>query len=476
MERIDKIPAFAIIGHPNEGKSSVVSTLAEDDRVRISAFPGETVICESFPVKIDGVEMIRFIDTPGFQNPKRTLQWFKKNHVGMKDKLTRAFVDQHSTDPDMEQDCELLTPVAQGAGIIYVVDGSRPLRGVDEMEMEILRLTGAPRMAIINLKEEDSRYLSEWKSAFRLHFNAIRVFNAHQATYAERIDLLENLKSIDQDWADPVSAVISAFKKDWANRTRRSVEIILEMLLESLEFSTTRNLKEKTEEEEQKKTLFKKYKKSIEKIETSSHQQIRKLYKHNIFNYYLPEHSIMHQDLFSEKTWQVLGLSRNQLTSLAAITGGTLGAALDIAAAGLSFGIFTLIGGVVGAGWAALGGGRQLSGSKLGGIKLGGQQIQVGPNENVQFLYILLDRAFIFYSHIINWAHGRRDLPETDEGHFLPEKSSFTASWSVKDQRKCIAFFKAVQSGDRIKSEKARKELGELIRSELIKMYSGAEE
>jgi hypothetical protein len=184
----------------------------------------------------------------------------------------------------------------------------------------------------------------------------------------------------------------------------------------------------------------------------------------------------MHQDLFSEKTWQVLGLSRNQLTSLAAITGGTLGAALDIAAAGLSFGIFTLIGGVVGAGWAALGGGRQLSGSKLGGIKLGGQQIQVGPNENVQFLYILLDRAFIFYSHIINWAHGRRDLPETDEGHFLPEKSSFTASWSVKDQRKCIAFFKAVQSGDRIKSEKARKELGELIRSELIKMYSGAEE
>jgi GTPase Era involved in 16S rRNA processing len=138
MERIDKIPAFAIVGHPNEGKSSVVSTLAEDDRVRISAFPGETVICESFPVKIDGVEMIRFIDTPGFQNPKRTLQWFKKNHVGMKDKLTRAFVDQHSTDPDMEQDCELLTPVAQGAGIIYVVDGSRPLRGVDEMEMEIL--------------------------------------------------------------------------------------------------------------------------------------------------------------------------------------------------------------------------------------------------------------------------------------------------------------------------------------------------
>ena len=37
----NKIPEFAIVGHPNEGKSSVVSTLAEDDSVRISAYPGE---------------------------------------------------------------------------------------------------------------------------------------------------------------------------------------------------------------------------------------------------------------------------------------------------------------------------------------------------------------------------------------------------------------------------------------------------
>ena len=31
--RPGNIPVFAIIGHPNEGKSSVLSTLAEDDSV-----------------------------------------------------------------------------------------------------------------------------------------------------------------------------------------------------------------------------------------------------------------------------------------------------------------------------------------------------------------------------------------------------------------------------------------------------------
>ncbi|MCI5191117.1 MAG: hypothetical protein D3905_15290, partial [Candidatus Electrothrix sp. AS4_5] len=59
------IPEFAIVGHPNEGKSSVLSTLSEDDSVRISPMPGETRECRSFPVIIDNKEVIRFIDTPG---------------------------------------------------------------------------------------------------------------------------------------------------------------------------------------------------------------------------------------------------------------------------------------------------------------------------------------------------------------------------------------------------------------------------
>ena len=143
------IPEFAIIGHPNEGKSSVLSTLAEDDSVRVSPIPGETVLCQPFPVRIDGREIIRFIDTPGFQNPRQTLQWLQE-YQGPEDRLLTAFIEAHRDDPAFRDDCELLRPVAAGAGVIFVVDGSRPLRHVDRAEMEILRLTGAPRMAVIN--------------------------------------------------------------------------------------------------------------------------------------------------------------------------------------------------------------------------------------------------------------------------------------------------------------------------------------
>ena len=73
MPETTQTPVFAVVGHPNEGKSTVLSTLAEDDRVGVSPFPGETTECQAFPVVIDGREVLRFVDTPGFQYPVATL-------------------------------------------------------------------------------------------------------------------------------------------------------------------------------------------------------------------------------------------------------------------------------------------------------------------------------------------------------------------------------------------------------------------
>ena len=58
----------------------------------------------------------------------------------------------------------------------------------------------------------------------------VRVFNAHQATYRERIDLLTSLKSIDQDWQLQLEKVISAFKADWNSRNAISAQLITDMI------------------------------------------------------------------------------------------------------------------------------------------------------------------------------------------------------------------------------------------------------
>lgn len=460
------IPEFAIVGHPNEGKSAVVSTLAEDDSVRVSPYPGETIVCQTFPVTVDGKEIIRFTDTPGFQNPTRVLAWMN-NYEGPDRQIVRAFIDTHGDNPDFREDCELFSPVAKGAGIIYIVDGSRPVRKVDLSEMEILRLTGRPRMAIINCKEDEAGYLDQWKNEFRKHFNAIRIFNAHRATFAERIVLLENLKGIEQDWEPALETVISALKEDWRLRNASSAEIICEMVEACLTLRISKKIAAEMDEASLRKKLLEEYKAALEKIEKTAHRKIRQSYKHNIFNYDLPPHSILHEDLFDKKTWQVLGLTPKQLITAAGLAGGTVGLVLDLATAGISFGIFTAIGGIAGAGWTALGGGKRLARTKVMGLNLGGQLMRIGPIENLQFIYILMDRALIFYSHIINWAHGRRDYPDREPQSVETQKSGFTSQWDNRIKKRYRDFYGAIRSGHEEKAARSRREFKELLQEQL---------
>ena len=467
------IPEFAVLGHPNEGKSSVVSTLGEDDSVKISPTPGETVRCRVFPVRIDGEEIIQFTDTPGFQSPRQTLKWMEAYDGTEKSRLS-TFRDAHKDNPDFRNECELFTPIERGAGIIFVVDGSRPVRKNDRMEMEILRLTGCPRMAIINSKGRDEEFLAAWKNEFRKSFNSVRVFNAHNANYAERISLLESLRAIDQDWQPALEKVISVFKRDWKNRNTTVAEIICDLLVKCLRHEAVRTYADETGEKVAQAQVQSTYQSEIVAIEKKAHSKIRRIFKQNIFQVELPPRSVINEPLFSRQTWQVLGLSRAQLAAAAAVSGGVIGAGLDLAASGLTFGVFTSIGGAIGAGSAYFFG-EQMAKAKIIGIRLGGYRVSVGPNKNVNFPYVLIDRALICYAYVINWAHGRRDYPNTGSLSIVDpdEKAGFASGWSSRERKICQFFLKAIRKGDDLQAEDFRERMiGVLL--EVMEKISGS--
>ena len=72
------IPSFAVVGHPNKGKSSIVSALAHDRSVEIGAIPGTTSHSKSYPMSVDGEVLYELIDTPGFQRPRQVLEELQK--------------------------------------------------------------------------------------------------------------------------------------------------------------------------------------------------------------------------------------------------------------------------------------------------------------------------------------------------------------------------------------------------------------
>ena len=445
------VPQFAIVGHPNEGKSSVVSTLAEDDQVRISSTPGETIEQRAYPVRVDGNEILRFTDTPGFQHPQTMLEWME-NHPS--DQPATEFISAHRDQPRFAQDIELLTPLSEGSGVIYVVDGSRPVRAHDRAEMEIIRLTGNPRMAVINPKENDDSFLDEWKQACARTFNSTRIFNAVRATYAERIALLESLKSIHQDWEPALAKAIEAFQSDWERRSRRVASIIATTVRTAQTHVEKVNLYNPEDDEAVRADLLSRYQRSISRIEREAQDEIRSLFKHNIFHVDLPAQSILRDDLFTERTWQLLGLNKKQIVVAAAILGAGAGVKLDLILANLSFGLFTLSGAAIAAATAWLKGENmaRVSAKKL---NLGGVQISIGPNQNPQFPFVLIDRLLLYYHSVINWAHARCDEPEAIEVQD-EQKQGYTSSWSNEQRKTWLKFIKVLSRNNVQKQGEAK--------------------
>ena len=453
-----KIPRLAIMGHPNAGKSSVVATLTENDLIAIDKRAGTTIESAVYPVIIDGRPVIEFIDTPGFQNPSAILEWFQAQ--GGKRELARAFVAAHRDDPLFAHDCALLEPVAEGAAIVLVVDGSKRIKEKDRVEIELLRLTARPRMAILNNLTNQTRYMTQWHDALSKAFNSVREFNAHRATYGERIRLLQALKSIDQRWEPLVEEAIHAFEHDWERRTDQAVTTILDLLKEALSFKVTKTVKEsklvfQSGRDRVKAELMASFEDGLRELEVKAQEQIRAHFRHHVWN--MPPDSILGKDLLSEDVNQALGLSKRQLALVGMAAGAASGATIDLSTAGHTFGAGALIG-------AATGGVLGFVGSKaLAKLDIerasGTQRFTVGPVHNPRFPFVLLDRIVLYSARAMNWSHGRQAADE-EASDKVPDKTirraGFTEELTPQQQRDLARFFQAARKGKSEREEECR--------------------
>ena len=246
------IPRFAVVGRQNKGKSSVLATLVEqsdNDKIRIGPTPGETTRCYSVPLQLNGATLIEFIDTPGFSRARQALAWLKEHHpetegVARLDTV-RRFVEAHRRADgggDFPDECELLTPILDGAGIVYVVDGSKPFRPDFVAEFEILRWTGRPRMAVLNNQSDDSDHSGTWREHLGEAFNLTREFDAHEAQFDERIRLLRHLLEIEDRQQARISKTIDLVEAEWAQRRDEAADTILEFLEAALTAEASKNV------------------------------------------------------------------------------------------------------------------------------------------------------------------------------------------------------------------------------------------
>lgn len=466
-------PRFAIVGHPNKGKSSIVATLAEDDSVAISPDPGTTRVARSFRMRIDGEVLYELIDTPGFQRPRALLEWLRGHERGAdaRAQLVREALAAHADDERFRDESELLRPILAGAGILYVVDGTHPYGPEYEPEMEILRWTGQPRMALINMIGPGD-YVEDWRRALNQYFSIVRVFDAQRADFGKRLELLRafrELEAHDEHWRGRLEHAVQVLEHDRRRRRRAAASEIADMLIDVLSWRESAPAPEGMDQQVLASALAARLRKRIAHREQLARGVVQELYNHPALQARESDLALLAEDLFSARSFEIFGLSRRQLAMSGAAGGALAGGAIDIAAGGASLLLGAGIGALIG-GASAVFGADRLAKVQLFGSPMGGLQLIVGPITTPNLPWTLLGRALLHHKLIAERNHARREALLLDAGASL----HLADTLDVEQRRRMARTFKRLREGGGLGGTERQKLIDDIEASLAAAGESGA--
>lgn len=435
-----QIPAFAVVGHPNKGKSSIVSTLSHNDNIQISSRSGTTQSADHYAVKTDSGQY-DLIDTPGFQRPLKVLTWLNKHCSSANERAATVakFLQDKECQQQFKDEVALLEPIAAGAAILYVVDGSRPYGAEYEAEMEILRWTGQPSMALIN-PIENSDYIEEWNNALAQYFKSVRIFNPMKADFAKHIELLQTFTHLNPQWARVLNAIVVDLQQQRAQQQANSVKILAQLVDDLCQHQNCQKVLTEGQAKTIKPLLDKQYKAWMKQREEKAVQALLSNYAHHQTQFALDQFDLP-PDLFDCDQWFAWGLDKKQLTLAATAAGAISGAALDLAVAGHSLMLGSIGGGIVGASSAWFGA-NKLVDMKIKGLAVGGYQACVGPIKNRNFPYVVIGRFIHLYRQISQLNHANRQALSFQASDFQEKVAALEKSAQKELNKACERLIK----------------------------------
>ena len=416
------LPVFAIVGHPNKGKSSLVATLSNDETVPIAAESGTTKAALRYPMRVRGETLYELVDTPGFQRARRAFAWMEKQAQSAAERpdAVRRFVAEHKADPAYSAECALLSPLLDGAGIIYVVDGAVPYGPEYEAEMEILRWSGRPSLAVINPIGART-YVAAWRDALGQYFSVVREVDVMVVGIEQRLDLLRAFGELDEAWKASTERAIKALKSERTRADERSAEIIAQLLVDALTTRLQTPLSADADEAAARAQLEADLRAHIRSAEQAARSQVERVYHHHGMDREERSLDVLDADLFEQRTWAVFGLDRWTLAGIGGTGGAAAGLGVDALAGGLSFFAGAAIGAVAGgaAAWFAA---DQFANVERDTLPFGEHQLSVIAAKSRNLPFVLLGRARLHHQLIARRSHANRaQLVVDSEANPLPE-------------------------------------------------------
>jgi len=392
--------AIALVGHSNVGKTSLVAALARDADLEIAEEAGTTRHAQTRVFELDGEPLLTFLDTPGFEEASRIGAWLDARE-GELDGRARidALLADAATDGRWGAEKEALTAALRADVLAYVADVTDPPSGQQRHELRLLRRTGVPMIAVLNvLADADAR--AEWTETLRREgIDTIVPLDAHAFAAAQEADFYTALGLLRPEHRGRLADVATLRKRRSAALRRRSAAIVADLLVDALSFRLTEGAASKEAAEARRKPLNDRFKTLLRERERRAWLQLLSL--HGFDGLELAEQQLAvesfsgawQDDLFDPSALRRYGVSAGTL----AVVGAVGGSLIDVFG-GLGAG--TVLGGLAGAA-AGVAVGRRVS------TNVHAAGVEVGPVDAVQFPAVLVHRALDVHTQVASRSHAR---------------------------------------------------------------------
>ena len=413
---------FAVIGKPNNGKSSIISALTFDDRIEIADEIGTTKKSTKYSYKYNDEDVCSYFDTPGFENAEHIWSYIEKQKetVSSINQILENYIKEYRNDSSTIKDREILKAIVQSDFLVFVVNISDEFNlDVIGYELEIFKELKKRIVILFNQVDKDKDYSSQWKNKLE-EYNLVNIHKIDplNSQHSNIIKILTSLYSIDSEiyHKQQLDNVIRAYTSHYIHNLKKSSELISEYLREVLqtEVNTTRKDFESGKG-------YELIQKEINKKEKDIQKKLS-----NLWGYYEVKVEDKREN-YDHEINKTISLSKKEKTVASSIIGASVvGTITGVLSGGLGAPAGALLGGV---GGAIVG---YFSDGKLYEINLLEKKdvkIEVSKKD-IDLSIILITRILEFIKTVINHGHANRNTLNISK----IEKRNFT-----KDEIKSIA-------------------------------------
>ncbi len=404
-----ELPALAVVGHTNAGKTSLLRTLIRDAGFgEVSDRPATTRHVEAVELMAGGMAVMKLFDTPGLEDP-----------LGLADLMDALAGDDRPDGPELvarflaspeagkrfEQEAKVLRQMQASDAALYVIDARDPVLAKFREELAILARCARPLLPVLNFVAQPGHRADEWRGVLaRLGLHAVVAFDSVAPELDGERRLYAALATLIEAHRETLERLIEARAEEAAERLQAGRRAIAEMLLDVAALRRT------LVDEAQAEATLQALRGQVRQRERRCVEDLLALYGFRRGD--APEEELpllagrWEDDLFSAQALREAGLR----LGTGAATGAAAGMGIDLVTGGLTLGAAAALGALAGGLWQTV----SHYGERLGGRLRGYRELSV-DDAILRLLALRGQRLLQALERRGHAAMGRLALPPVDE-------------------------------------------------------------